>query len=134
VVPPDAGVHLPEIDAVAARFEQRVQRYRRERRLNQRAHVWPERFPGRTRLHNVRAALGKNLLPEDHMPDEAVLLLHGEEAAQVALGEIELAQAREDHDVKAGVPEPLEGIGLERWRDIAVVLAEEARITVLDVA
>jgi hypothetical protein len=43
--------------------------------------------------------------------DEPVFLLHCEETAQVALGEIELAQARQHHDVKAGVPESLEGIG-----------------------
>jgi hypothetical protein len=39
----------------------------------------------------------EHLLPEDHVADEPVFLLHCEEAAQVALGEIELAQARQHH-------------------------------------
>jgi hypothetical protein len=59
----------------------------------------------------VRVARPEHLLPEDHVVAEPIFLLHCEEAAQVALGEIELAQPRQHHDVKAGVPEPLEGIG-----------------------
>jgi len=41
----------------------------------------------------VRVARPEHVLPEDHVADEHVFLLHCEEAAQVALGEIELAHA-----------------------------------------
>jgi uncharacterized membrane protein YphA (DoxX/SURF4 family) len=39
-------------------------------------------------------ARAEHLLPEDRVADEPIFLLHCEEAAQVALGKIDLAQAR----------------------------------------
>lgn len=41
----------------------------------------------------VRVVRPEHLLPDDHAADEHVFLLHCEEAAQRALGEIELAHA-----------------------------------------
>jgi hypothetical protein len=49
--------------------------------------------PQRSRHDPVRVARPEHVLPEDHVADEHVFLLHCEEAAQVALGEIELAHA-----------------------------------------
>jgi hypothetical protein len=85
-----------------------------------------QRLPGGARLHDVAAALRQHLIPENHVADEAVFGLHGEEAAQIALGERIFAEPCQDHDVKAGIPEPLERVGFQRRRYVAVVLAQQA--------
>jgi hypothetical protein len=74
------------------------------------------------------------LLPENHVADEAVVLLHGEQAAKGPLGNVVFAQPREDKDGEAAIPEPLERIGLQSGRDEAIVLAQRSGIAVRLVA
>jgi len=49
-------------------------------------------------------------LPDDAVGDAAVALLGAEEGAQLLLGLLRV-DVRPDDGVKAGVPEPLEGVG-----------------------
>lgn len=124
----DARVHLAQVNPIAARLEKCPQSERRERRLHQRAHVRAQRLPGGPRLHDVGTTLRQELLPENHMTDKAVLFLLREKAAQVPLGEVVFAETGQHHDVKAGVPEPLEWIGVGSRRNVAIALAEQPRI------
>jgi len=58
----------------------------------------------------VRVARPEHLLPEDHVADEHVFLRHCEEAAQVALGEIELARAPASHGSSAPSSQETSGL------------------------
>ena len=122
-----------EEEFVAADLIDALQSLSDEGWLHQRAHVWPKGLQGWTRLQDVRDALGKHLLPENHMAYKTVVLLLPEQAAHVALGKLDLAKCAEDEYVETCVPEPLELIALFRWHDVAIVGPKKRRVSFLHI-